>query len=136
MSPASPMPEPYDRGGRESQDVTDIDTARLALRGAVESLRSLQEVNQRLKGEIQDYANRNKMLDQRLIALQTDLNVTNAKLDRQDQIFEKKEQELRKHIRQEVTLEENQRWQAEMATLRQTLEMWKAAREQKEAELD
>src|SRR5258708_3233641 len=104
-----------------SQDVSDIDTARLALRGAVESLRSLQEVNQRLKGEIQEYANRNKLLDQRLITLQTDLNVVNAKLDRQDEIYDKKEKELRRLIRQEVALEENQRWQAEMASLRQTI---------------
>ncbi len=131
---SQPMPEPYH--GRGPEDVSDIDTARLALRGAVESLRSLQEVNQRLKGEIQEYANRNKLLDQRMIAIQTDLNVANAKLARQDEIFERKEQELRRHIRQEVTLEENGRWQAEMASLRQTIEMWKAAREQKEAELE
>src|SRR5882672_10858594 len=101
------MPEPFNRDDREPQDVTDIDTARLALRGAVESLRSLQEVNQRLKAEIQDYANRNKMLDQRLIALQTDLNVVNGKLDRQDEIYAQKEDAMRRSIRQDVTLEEN-----------------------------
>jgi signal transduction histidine kinase/chromosome segregation ATPase len=131
----APMPEPYEHESHSPQELTDVETARLALRGAVESLRSLQEVNQRLKGEIQDYTNRNKMLDQRLIALQTDLNVTHAKLDKQDQVFEKKEAELRRHIRQEVAIEENERWQAEMASLRQSVEMWKAAREQKEDEL-
>src|SRR5438067_882492 len=105
MSAASPMPDPFGRPGHEPQDVTDIETARLALRGAVESLRSLQEVNQRLKGEIQDHANRNKLLDQRLIALQTELNAVNAKLGKQDEIYEKKEEALRRHIRQEVALE-------------------------------
>src|SRR3954469_1247973 len=104
----SAMPQPS-RDDREPQDVTDIDTARLALRGAVESLRSLQEVNQRLKGEIQEYTNRNKMLDQRLITIQTDLNVANAKLDRQDDHYKQKEDAMRRSIRQEVSLEENQR---------------------------
>ena len=64
----------------DPQDVTDLDTARLALRGALESLRSLQEVDHRLKGEIQDYANRTKMLEQRLIALQTELNAAHAQI--------------------------------------------------------
>src|SRR4051812_21065414 len=130
------MPQPnFDREGQEPQELTDVDTARLALRGAVESLRSLQEVNLRLKGEIQDYANRNKLLDQRLITLQTELNAVNAKLGKQDETYDKREEGMRRSIRQEVALEENQRWQAEFATLRQSVEMWKLAREQKEEEL-
>src|SRR5271165_4490870 len=121
---SNPMPDPYHRDDRESQEVTDLETARLALRGAVESLRSLQEVNGRLKGELQEYTNREKLLNQKLISLQTELNSVNAKLDKEEEIYKQREETMRRHIRQETAIEENQRWQAEIASLRQSIEMW------------
>src|SRR5690349_9205746 len=127
------MPEPFEH--RDAPDLSDLDTARLALRGALESLRSLQGINERLRGDIQEYANRNKLLDQRMIELQTQLSATQTKLDHEEDNFKHREEALRRSIRQEVAIEENQRWQAEFASLRQTLEMWKLSREQKEAEL-
>jgi len=46
-------------------DVSDLQTAKIALHGALSMLRNVQDINQRLKGELQEALNREKMALQR-----------------------------------------------------------------------
>jgi hypothetical protein len=55
------------------ENINDLQTARLALRGALDSMRSLQEINSRLKGQLQDSANQERMLHQRLEGVQSEI---------------------------------------------------------------
>jgi chromosome segregation ATPase len=82
----------------EGQEVSDLQTARLALRGALEAVRSLQDSNATLKGDVQELRNKNKFLDQRILDLQTELASANAKLEQGRLLSQKREAELRGQV--------------------------------------
>ena len=48
------------------RELTNIDAARLAIRGALATIRDLQEQNARFKGELQDAGAQRKALDARI----------------------------------------------------------------------
>ena len=75
--------DPLENNPGQEREVTDLDTARLALRGALQSVHNLQDLNSRLKGEIQDYLHREKAINERMIRLQQELNESYQRLDQQ-----------------------------------------------------
>src|SRR5688572_26574623 len=101
------MEEPTDA----EPQITDLETARLALRGALQSARNLQDLNSRLKGEVQDYLHREKALNERMIRLQQELNDTYQRLDQTSAIDRDRQTAEREAVRQEVIAEQNQKWQ-------------------------
>jgi len=119
----------------QDKEITDLETARLALRGALQSSRNLQDLNGRLKGELQDYLHREKALNERLIRLQTDLNEAYARLDQEIAKVRDMDQHTREQLRQEIVAEQNHKWQGEIDALRQSVQNWTEVRRQKEIEL-
>ena len=109
----------------EEREITDLDTARLALRGALQSVHNLQDLNARLKGEIQDYLHREKALNERMIRLQQELNESYQRLDHASAIDRDRMAAEREAVRQEVIVEQNQKWQTEIDALRQSVQNWK-----------
>lgn len=128
MSAWDDKPEP-------EHDVTDIETARLALRGALQSARSLQDLNAKLKGELQDFLHREKALNERLVRLQTELNDTYSRLDQETASERDRITVVRETLRQEIIAEQNHKWQTEIDALRQSVQNWTEVRRQKEHEL-
>ncbi len=127
--------DPLENNPGQEREVTDIETARLALRGALQSVHSLQDLNARLKGEIQDYLHREKALNERMIRLQQELNDSYSRLDQHTSIDRDREAAAREALRQEIILEQNAKWQTEIDALRQSVQNWNEVRRQKETEL-
>jgi len=117
------------------KEVADLDTARMALRGALQSVRSLQDLNGKLKGELQDFLHREKALNERLIRLQTELNDSYTRLDKETSEERERINGIRETLRLEITNEQNHKWQSEIEALRQSVQNWTEVRRQKEHEL-
>lgn len=127
--------DPLENNPEQTPDVTDLETARLALRGALQSVHNLQDLNARLKGEIQDYLHREKALNERMIRLQKEINESYAQLDQKNAVDRERDAAVREALRQEVIVEQNQKWQTEIDALRQSVQNWNEVRRQKETEL-
>jgi signal transduction histidine kinase len=127
----SNLPEKPD----QEPEITDLDTARLALRGALQTVRNLQDVNARLKGDLQDYLHREKILNERMLQLQAELSDSYARLDKQAEVDREKEAAQREALRKEIIADQNQKWQAEVEALRQSVQNWVEIRREKETEL-
>ena len=125
----------WDEQPEYQSEVADLETARLALRGAIQSVRSLQDLNGKLKGEVQDFLHREKALNERLIRLQTELNDSYARLDAETAHDREREAATRETLRQEIVAEQNHKWQSEIDALRQSVQNWTEVRRQKETEL-
>src|ERR1700742_3613689 len=96
------MVSAWDEQPEYQNDVADLETARMALRGAIQSVRSLQDLNGKLKGEVQDFLHREKALNERMIRLQAELNDSYARLDQETAHDREREAALRETLRQEI----------------------------------
>src|ERR1700761_5832844 len=114
----------WDEQPEHQNEIADLEITRLALRGAIQSVRSLQDLNGKLKGELQDFLHREKAVNERLIRLQTELNDTYARLDQETAHNREREASTRELLRQEITAEQNHKWQSEIDALRQSVQNW------------
>ena len=102
----------WDEQPEHQNEIADLETARLALRGAIQSVRSLQDLNGKLKDEIRDFLHREKALNERLIRLQAELNDSYARLDQETAHDREREAAVRETLRQEIVAEQNHKWQS------------------------
>src|SRR5262245_57396266 len=115
---------PWENPSYSDSEINDLDTARLALRGAVASLRSLQDINTTLKAELQDMMTREKAWKQRLAEMETHLSELQAKWSASQNTFEEYRQEFSSQIRSAVALEEQQKWETQLKEIQATLSEW------------
>src|SRR5690242_5260425 len=113
---------PWEDPAYSDREITDLDTARLALRGAVASLRSLQDINISLKAELQDMMAREKAWKQRIIEMETHLGELQAKWNSTQHTQDEYRKEYALQIRSEVALEEQAKWQGQLEEIQATLQ--------------
>ncbi len=117
------------------QDVSDLDTARLALRGAVASLRNLQDLMTTLKAENQELVVREKAWKARVETMEMRLTEIHARWQQSQTLMQDYKQEISSQLRQSIAVEEQEKWQAQMVQVQTLLQEWQKAREIREAEL-
>src|SRR5579863_8793261 len=117
------------------QEISDIDTARLALRGAVSTLRTLQDLVANLKSENQELTVREKAWKVRVETMEQRLSEIHAKWQESQTLIQNYKQEIAVQMRGEIASEEQEKWKAQIAEVQATLQEWQKARELREAEL-
>jgi signal transduction histidine kinase len=86
----------------DEREINDLDTARLALHGLLAQNRSIQELNERLKGEIQDALHREKLAAQKTQDVQVSEQKTRLEIEQIQNRYKVMEAETREKIRQEL----------------------------------
>ena len=117
------------------QDISDVDTARLALRGAVSTLRTLQDLVANLKAENQEINVREKAWKARVETMEQRLSEIHAKWQESQNLIQDYKHEIATQLRSEIAIEEQEKWKAQIAQVQSTLQEWQKARELREAEL-
>ena len=125
----------FENPSPEHQDVNELEAAQLALRGAVASLRSLQDVHANLKAELQDMMGRERAWKQRAAELENHVIDLQAKWKAAQRTQEDYREQYAAHIRSEVALEEQTKWQAQFDELQKTLVAWRAAGDERDQEM-
>jgi hypothetical protein len=115
--------------------INDLESAQLALRGAVASVRSLQDVNLRQKEQLEELSRREKIWKQRIVDLEAQSAELQAQWKSAQRTQEEYTQQYANQIRSEVALEEQEKWQRQLTALNKTLETWRDAQEKRELEL-
>src|SRR5688572_21349594 len=123
---------PWEQPAPDEAQITDLETARLALRGAVSSLRTLQDINSNLKAELQELQSRERGWKGRVAEMETRLAELNAKWQQAQRTQDQYRAQYAEQIRSEVALEEQIKWQGQLEQIQQTLEHWKNIRDQRE----
>src|SRR5579862_4487137 len=103
------------------QEISDLDTARLALRGAVSTLRTLQDLVANLKSENQELNVREKAWKARVETMEQRLSEVHAKWQESQKLIQDYRQEISNQIRGEIAIEEQAKWQAQIAQVQKTL---------------
>src|SRR5476649_2908558 len=114
------------------QEISDIDTARLALRGAVSTLRTMQDLVANLKAENQELGVREKAWKARVETMEQRLSEIHAKWQESQSLLQDYKQEIASSLRSEIAVEEQQRWKAEIDKVQNTLLEWQKSREIRE----
>ena len=117
------------------QEISDLDTARLALRGALSSLRTLQDLVAKLKSENQEITVREKAWKARAETMEPRLSEIHAKWQESQTLLQDYKQEIAVQLRDEIAVEEQQKWTSKIEQVQSTLREWQKAREIREAEL-
>ncbi len=117
------------------QEVSDIDTARLALRGAVSTLRTMQDLVANLKAENQELTVREKAWKARVETMEQRLAEIHAKWQQSQQLIQDYRQEIVTQMRNEIAIEEQEKWRGQIEQVQRTLLEWQKTRELREAEL-
>ena len=117
------------------KEISDIDTARLALRGAVSTLRTLQDLVSNLKAENQELSVREKAWKTRVETMEQRLSEIHAKWQESQTLIQDYKHEIAAQLRSEISVEEQQKWKSQIEQVQGTLQEWQKAREMREAEL-
>ena len=117
------------------QDISDVDTARLALRGAVSTLRTLQDLVANLKAENQEVTVREKAWKARVETMEERLGEIHAKWQESQKLIQDYKHEIAGQLRTEIAVEEQEKWKSQIEKVQATLQEWQKAREMREAEL-
>src|SRR5579863_3689777 len=117
------------------QEISDVDTARLALRGAVSTLRTLQDLVANLKAENQELSVREKAWKARVETMEQRLSEIHAKWQESQTLLQDYKQEIAVQMRSEIAVEEQEKWKSEIDRVQNTLQEWQKARELRENEL-
>src|SRR5262249_27669817 len=127
---------PWEDPSYSDREITDIDTARLAMRGAVASLRSLQDININLKAELQDMLAKEKAWKQHVAEMEGHLTELQARWNATQRTYDEYRKEFATQIRSEVAIEEQEKWEGRLLEIQNTLQEWQKARDLREAELN
>jgi signal transduction histidine kinase len=117
------------------QEVSDLDTARLALRGAVSTLRTMQDLIANLKAENQELTVREKAWKARVETMEQRLAEIHAKWQESQKLIQDYRQEIAVQLRHEIAVEEQEKWRSQIEQVQRTLLEWQKTRELREAEL-
>ncbi len=102
--------EPWDE--QALREINNLDAARLAIRGALSTIRGLQDANTALKGQLQDETSRRKHFETRLTELETQLGQWQKRgegWETERVQFESKMDSWKHEVRMEVRAEEKAR---------------------------
>ena len=116
------------------QAISDLDTARLALRGAVSTLRTLQDLVSNLKAENQELSGREKAWKARAETMEQRLSEIHAKWQESQKLIQDYKHEIASSLRSEIAVEEQEKWKSQIEKIQNTLLEWQKARELREAE--
>ena len=124
------------------REINSLDSARLAIRGALATIRNLQEQNARAKIEAQDQATARRLLESRIadLSVQAERWQDQAKIwEEQDRVRQAQEESWRNSVKLEIRAEEKTRIGQAQAALEEELsrlrgEMLRLAGLQKEKE--
>ena len=89
--------------------VNNLETAHLALQGALANVRALQDINLDLKAEVQEFRNREKAAKQRFDEMQGQLADLHARWQASQRTQEQYHQELSEKVRSEVAIQEQEK---------------------------
>src|SRR5437879_3935535 len=115
---------PWEDPSYSDRELTDIDTAHLALRRAPSSLRSLQDVNTNLKVDLQDFSAREKVGRQRVAEAETHIAELQAKWQASQRTQDEYREEFASQIRSQVAVEEQEKWETRLQDIQSTLQEW------------
>src|SRR5256885_3529427 len=116
------------------QEVSDLDTARLALRGAVSTLRTMQDLIANLKSENQELTVREKAWKARVETMEQRLSEIHGKWQESQKLIQDYRQEIATQVRNEIALEEQEKWRGPIEQIQRTPLGWQKTRELREAE--
>src|ERR1700733_3718467 len=117
------------------KEISDLDTARLALRGAVSTLRTMQDLVANLKADNQELNVREKAWKARVETMEQRLSEIHAKWQESQTLIQDYKHEIAAQLRSEISVEEQEKWKAQIEQVQGTLQEWQKAREMREAEL-
>ena len=129
------MSFPEEEKPNPDAQINDLDTARLALRGAVSTLRTMQDLVANLKAENQELSGREKAWKARVETMEQRLSEIHAKWQESQRLIQDYKQEIAGQLRSEIAVEEQQKWKSQIEKIQNTLLEWQKARELREAEL-
>ena len=104
------------------EEISDVDTARLALRGAVSTLRTLQDLVGNLKAENQELGVREKAWKTRVETMEQRLSEIHAKWQESQTLIQNYKHEIAGQMRNEIIIEEQQKWKAQIDQVQSTLQ--------------
>ncbi len=119
----------------EDSNISDVDTARLALRGAVATLHTLQDLVASVKAENQELVVREKAWRARVETMEEKLAAIHARWQESQALLQDYKQEIGQQVRSEIALEEQEKWRTQIEQVEGTLKEWQRAREVRESEL-
>ncbi|MEK7745405.1 MAG: hypothetical protein AAB576_01945, partial [Elusimicrobiota bacterium] len=124
--------------------MTDLEAARLAIRGALATIRDLQDANVRLKGNLQEAGSRERMASSENAELKKQLaqwEDVGRKWEEEKELRIQNEGKIKDRIRLEVREEERRRIDAdrlraeeELSRLAAEVEQWKSLHRSREGE--
>jgi len=129
------MSFPEEEKPHPDAQINDLDTARLALRGAVSTLRTMQDLVANLKAENQELTGREKAWKARVETMEQRLSEIHAKWQESQKLIQDYKHEIAGQLRSEIAVEEQQKWKSQIEKVQATLQEWQKARELREAEL-
>ena len=129
------MSFPEEEKPNPDAQINDLDTARLALRGAVSTLRTMQDLVANLNAENQEITGREKAWKARVETMEQRLAEIHAKWQESQNLIQDYKHEIAASLRSEIAVEEQEKWKAQIEKVQNTLQEWQKARELREAEL-
>jgi hypothetical protein len=121
-------------GPEDFKEIRDVEAAQLALRGAVATIRDLQEKIASLKGGLQEAAGREKAAKEAAAALRKELASAQAEaLKREGEARTRLRLEVREEMRAQAE-REHSRQEGEIARLASQLEEWRKVHRRREEE--
>src|SRR4051794_14333267 len=108
------MSFPEDEKPNPDAPINDLDTARLALRGAISTLRTLQDLVSNLKAENQELGSREKAWKARVETMEQRLAEIHAKWQESQRLIQDYKSEISSSLRSEIAVEEQAKWKAQI----------------------
>src|SRR5258708_1571489 len=106
------------------QEISDIDTARLALRGAVSTLRTMQDLVANLKTENQELTVREKAWKARVETMEQRLAEIHSKWQESQKLIQDYKQEIASQLRNEIAVEEHEKSRGQIEQVQRTHLEW------------
>jgi len=119
----------------EDTEISDLQTAKVALHGALAMVRNLQDLNQRLKGDVQDATHREKLTLKREVEAQAAVVRMQGELNQLKVYYAAFESDLKEKARHEAAREEQFKWERQMAKLQESIDILHKSRTLKDEEL-
>ena len=119
----------------EETEISDLQTAKVALHGALAMVRNLQDLTQRLKGDVQDAAHREKLAIKREVEAQAAVVHMQGELNQLKVYYAAFEADLKEKARHDATREEQFKWERQMTKLQESIDSLQKSRTLKEEEL-
>lgn len=117
------------------EEISDLQTAKIALHGALAMMRNLQDLTNRLKGELQDAHSREKMATQKAVEAEALTAKMQSELEGVKFAQKAFETGLKEKLLFEVERDERLRWERHIQDLNQTISELQTTRKRRSEEL-